>query len=216
MRHSHSARTRRTAAVVCAVAAWGAASAQAADPPERYDTFEITPFAGYAFGGEFEDPGDESERDLEADTAFGVIFDIAADEWRHYEFLYSNQSTEVDGAAPFDLDVQYLQIGGIVSHPDAKYAIPYFGITVGGAQFSPDASGLDTETKLAFTVGGGMRIPITDHIGVRFDARAFITMLDTDDGEIFCVSAGGATCSIRAKSDTFMQYAASLGVTIGF
>lgn len=216
MRHSHSAWTPRTAAVACAVLAFGATSAQAADEAARYNTFELTPYAGYMFGGEFEDPTDESERDLEADAAFGVIFDIAADEWRHYEFLYSNQSSEVDGAAPFDMDVQYLQIGGIVSHPDARYAIPYFGITLGGAQFSPDAPGLDTETKLSFSVGGGMRIPITDHIGVRFDARAFITMLDTDDGEIFCVSAGGATCSIRAKSDTFMQYAASLGVTVGF
>ena len=52
--------------------------------------------------------------------------------------------------------------------------------------------------------------------GVRFDARAFATVLDSE-GDLFCVSEGGAgTCSIRAKSDTFLQYAASLGVVIGF
>ena len=31
-----------------------------------------------------------------------------------------SQSTEVDGVEPFDLDVEYLQIGGIVSYPDTR------------------------------------------------------------------------------------------------
>jgi hypothetical protein len=59
-------------------------------------------------------------------------------------------------------------------------------------------------------------VPITDHIGVRFDARAFITLLDTD-GNFFCVSdSGGGACAIRAKSDTFLQYSAGLGLIVGF
>jgi hypothetical protein len=216
MTHSHSLRkTWMGSTVVAAVLALGAPSVQAADPVD-YKTFEITPFGGYMFGGEFEDPADQSDRDLESDTGFGVIFDIAADHWRHYEFLYVNQSTQVEGAAPIDMDVQYLQIGGIVSYEEATRVIPYFGLTFGGAHFSPDGAGLDDETKVAFSAAGGVRIPITEHIGVRFDARAFITLLDTDDGEIFCVSSGGATCAIRAKGDTFAQYAASLGVTIAF
>ncbi|MGH6611498.1 MAG: hypothetical protein ACRECQ_14710 [Burkholderiaceae bacterium] len=178
--------------------------------------FEITPFAGYMAGDEFEDPTDDSERELEADMNWGVILDMADDSWRHYELLFSSLGTEVGGATPFDMDVQYLQIGGIVSHPEATRVIPYFGLTVGAARFSPDEPGLDDETKLAFTAGGGLRVPITDRIGVRLDARAFVTLLDSD-GDLFCVSAGGAAaCRITAKSDTFLQFAASLGVTIGF
>jgi opacity protein-like surface antigen len=194
-----------------------ATSASAAEPASRGHNYEITPFAGHMFGGEFEDPTDKSERDLDANTNFGVIFDATAagDYWRHYELIYSRQSTEIDGAVPLDLDVQYLQIGGIVSNPDAKRVIPYFGMTVGATQFSPDQSGFDDETKLSFSVGGGVRVPITDRIGVRFDARAFITLLDSD-GQIFCVSSAGATCNISVKSDTFVQYSASLGLMIGF
>ena len=214
----HSARKTWTwtgSAIACAVLAFGAPSALAAEPGD-YNTFEITPFGGYMFGGEFEDPVDGSDRDLESDTGFGVIFDVAADSWRHYEFLYASQTTQVEGATPIDMDVQYLQIGGIVSYEEARRVIPYFGLTFGGAHFSPDSAGLDDETKVSFSAAGGVRIPITDHIGVRFDARAFITLLDTDDGQIFCVSSEGATCVIRAKGDTFAQYAASLGVTIAF
>ena len=192
-----------------------ASPAQAADPPQHTNFWEFTPFAGFTAGGEFEDPADGSDRDLDEDSNFGLIVNAAVDDWRHYELLYSTQSTSVDGATPIDMDVQYLQIGGIVSYPDATRVIPYFGLTVGAARFSPDAPGLDDETKLAASIAGGFRVPITDHFAVRLDLRAFVSVLDTD-GDLFCVSDGGATCNISAKSDTFLQYSAALGVTVGF
>ena len=146
------------------------AAAQSQDY-EDYALFEITPFYGYMAGGEFENPSTNTDRDLDENNNFGVIFNAAVDQWRHYELLYSTQSTEIDGTLPIDLDVQYLQIGGTIANPDAEHVIPYFGITVGAARFSPDQSGLDDETKFAFTVGTGLKIPITPHIGVRLDAQ---------------------------------------------
>jgi len=192
-----------------------ASPARAADPPQHTNFWEFTPFAGFTAGGEFEDPANGSDRDLDEDSNFGLIVNAAVDEWRHYELLYSTQSTSVDGATPIDMDVQYLQIGGIVSNPDATRVIPYFGLTVGAARFSPDAPGLDDETKLAASIAGGFRVPITEHFAVRLDLRAFVSVLDTD-GDLFCVSDGGVTCNISAKSDTFLQYSAALGVTVGF
>jgi hypothetical protein len=189
---------------------------RAADEPQPHtNNWEFTPFVGYMAGGEFEDPTDSSDRDLDEDNSFGLIVNAAVDSWRHYELLYTSQSTRVKGATPLDMDVQYLQIGGTVSYPDATRVIPYFGMTVGAARFSPDAPGFDDETKIAMSVAGGFRVPITDHFGVRLDLRAFVTVLDTD-GDLFCVSDGGLTCNIRAKSDTFLQYSANLGVTVGF
>lgn len=193
-----------------------AATASAQEPSQDYSSFEITPLLGYMAGGEFEDPVTNTDRDLDAHHSFGVIFNAAVDQWRHYELLYTRQNTRVDGAAPMDLDVEYLQIGGTVSYQDAERVIPYFGLMVGAARFSPGQSGFDDETKLAFSVAGGFKVPITEHIGVRFDARAFVTLFDTD-GNIFCVSdSGGGACAIRAKSDTFLQYSAGLGLIIGF
>jgi outer membrane protein with beta-barrel domain len=191
--------------------------AQAADEQREYNNFEITPFVGYLAGGEFEDPVDNSSRDLDAGSDFGIIMDAAADWWRHYEMLYVRNSTTVDGFDPFDMDVEYLQFGGTVSYPDAEYThvIPYFGMTIGAARFSPDGSGLSDETKFAATMGGGLRIPINKRFGVRLDLRVFGTVLDSES-DIFCVSAGGLTCRVKAKGDFFVQYAANLGVTIGF
>jgi len=192
-----------------------AAAPAGAAQEEHYNAFEVTPFVGYQGGGGFKDPADNSDRDLESGTTYGIIGDAAADSWRHYELLYSRQSTTVKGEVPIDLDVQYLQIGGIVSYQDAERVIPYFGMTVGAAQLSPKGQGLSDETKLAFSVATGLRIPINERFGVRFDARAFLTLLDTQ-GDIFCVSSQGLTCRISAKSDTFVQYSATLGFIVGF
>lgn len=193
-----------------------AASASAQQAPDKYASWEFTPFYGYMAGGEFEDPTTNTDRDLDADNSFGLFINAAADQWRHYELIYAKQGSSVDGAMPMDLDVEYLQIGGTVMYQDAKTVIPYFGMTIGGARFSPDGAGLDDETKFAFTVGGGFKVPVTDHFGVRFDARAFVALFDSS-GNVFCVSDNGAgTCGIRTKSDTFVQYQAALGVIIGF
>jgi hypothetical protein len=214
-----SARNKRHGGLCAVLGLWLLASsmtAAAQGEPNDYKTWEITPFIGYMVGGEFEDPLTNADRDLDEDNDFGVIFNAAVDPWRHYELIYTRQSTQIGGAVPLDLDVQYLQIGGTVSSPDAERVIPYFGITVGAARFSPDQSGLDDETKLAFTVGAGVKVPVTEHLGVRFDARAFISLLDTD-GNIFCVSDNGnGACAVRTKSDTFLQYHAALGVTFAF
>lgn len=194
-----------------------ASSPARAEEQRKYNNFEFTPFVGYMAGGEFEDPTDSSDRDLDAGTSYGLIVDAATDWWRHYEMLYLRQSTQVDGFETFDMDVEYLQFGGVVSYPDAEatHVIPYFGMTVGAARFSPDQAGLDDETKPALTMAGGLRIPITERFGVRLDLRVFATVLDSDS-DIFCVSSAGATCRIKVKGDVFLQYSTNLGVTVGF
>jgi opacity protein-like surface antigen len=193
------------------------ASAQATEA-DLTSTFQITPFFGQMAGGGFESPADGADRDVEADSNIGIFLNLIADvPERQYELLYTKQGTEIDGTVPVDLDIEYLQIGGLVSYPQDRHVIPYFGLTVGAARFSPDDAGLDEETKVAFSVGGGVKFPITKHLGLRLDVRGFVTLLE-DDSEIFCVvdPANAAACSIRPKSDTFIQYTGSLGFTFGF
>ena len=199
------------AATLCLVS-----TAQAQEKRE-YNDWEFTPFVGYMAGGEFEDPTDGSDRNLDAATSYGLFVNAATDWWRHYEMLYARQSTKVDGFEKFDMDVEYLQFGGTVAYPDAEatHVIPYIGMTVGAARFSPDQAGLDDETKPAVTLGAGVRVPLTERFSLRLDLRAFATILSSDS-DIFCVSSGGATCRIKVKSDVFLQYAANLGFTVGF
>lgn len=201
------------AATLISVTSTTVSAAEQADP----NTIEITPFFGLIAGGEFEEPTSGGELDIEEDTSYGIFVNVMADvPERQYELLYAKQATSIEAAAPIDLDMEYLQIGGHVAYPQSRYVVPYFGVTVGAARLSPDLAGLDDETKVSFSVGGGIRFPITKHFGIRFDTRAFITLLE-DDSQIFCVSEpANAGCAIRPKSDTLVQYTGSLGVTFGF
>ncbi len=193
---------------------WIGLPAHAEGPEQHTNDCEFTPFAGYLGGGEFEDSAG-AKRNIDQSTNLGLIFNYAPEAWRAYEFLYTKSSTEIGGATKTDLDVDYLQIGGIVSHPDAKYVIPYFGLGVGAARLSPNVAGWDDETKLAFSAATGVRIPIGDHFGVRLDVRAFVTVLNSDN-QIFCEVNNGATCDIRSKGDTLFQYSGTLGFFVGF
>lgn len=205
----------RLSVLVCAALCL-ALPAHAQQPSGDFNRFEITPFVGFVAGGEFEDPLDGADRNVNDDLGWGLIFDIAADRDRHYEFIYIRQGTEVSGEIPLDMDIQYLHLGGTVALPEARHVVPYIGLTVGATRFSPDIGGLSDETKLSFSVGGGMKVPITRHFGLRFDARALITVLDSDS-DIFCVSdPPEGACRIRARSDTFLQYMANLGFIAAF
>lgn len=199
------------------VVGWpGMAAAQPAQGQPREHNFEITPFAGYMAGGRFKDPLDDSDRDIESDRDYGLFLNMnAGDPDRQYELLYSRQGTSIEGATPLDLTVQYLQIGGIVSFTDVQPVVPFFGITVGATRFSPDDA-FDDATRFSFTVGGGVKVPITEHIGLRLDARAFVTIMNSDS-EFFCRAVSGdASCRIAVDSSTLLQYSAMLGVIAAF
>ena len=207
----------RRAAAGLVVSLLAVTAAQAADEPPHRNRFELTPFFGSMGGGEFEDVATGASRDLKSDTNYGLFFDMNAEGYeRQYEMFYTRQSTELDGSPNVDMDTQYLHIGGIVNFTDVGYVVPYFGLTVGATRLEPDAPGLDATTRLSFSVGGGMKIPLTKHVGLRLDGRAYVTLLNTD-ADLFCASgASGGTCLIRAKSDTFVQYSLGLGVIAGF
>ena len=204
---------RRLSALGVMLLAWCVASSVRA---AEESSFQLTPFAGYATGDDLETSGGE-RRKVDDTGGWGLALDWEQQAQRYYELIYTSFNTEIKGgAAPLDLDIDYLQIGGTVAWTDLKHVIPYFGMTVGAAHFSPDLDGLDSATKFAFSVAAGARIPVTKHIGLRAEWRTYVTVLGSDSN-LFCESSGGAaTCELQSRSDTFLQHSAQLGVSIGF
>lgn len=187
-----------------------------ASAAEKEYTYEITPFYGVMGGGSFDDTTDGTKRNLKDAGAWGIVFNFDAQDHRQYEIFYGKQSTSIKGATPIDLDIQFLQIGGTVMWPDNEHVIPYFLATAGAAKLTPDGTGLDSTTRLAFTFGGGLKIPIVKHVGLRLEARGYATVLNSS-GDIFCNSnSGTGTCAIRAHSSTLVQYSTTAGVVVGF
>jgi opacity protein-like surface antigen len=191
------------------------------------NTFEITPYGGYQAGGAFETVTEitdadgtrevRTDRKLRNDSSYGVLLHLIQTTGAYYELSYSKFDTELRGADPFDVSVEHFQIGGTLdfAEPEA-YVIPYIVLTVGASRFVPDRSDIDDKTAASFSLGFGFKIPLTQHIAIRTEARGYVSLLN-GDSDIFCRSSPpDAVCDIRVKSDYFIQGQGLVGVTIGF
>jgi hypothetical protein len=179
--------------------------------------FEITPSVGFRLFGEFEDPATTDSVDIDESLSFSLAFDIEYSPDEAWQLFYSRQSTEVSDVNPaLDLDVEYLQIGGVAEFPlEGDMFIPYAVGTIGAARFSPGGS-LDEETKFAFTLGGGWKYYFNDHFGLRFEGRGYVSIFDSD-ASVFCVSDQGAgSCLLRTSGSLVWQLEAQAGFTYRF
>jgi len=187
---------------------------------ERLD-YELTPFAAYRIGGDFEDDDTGEEFDLDDSSAFGLILNIRAKPEGQWEILYARQSTELDtpstlaGTSSIDLDVEYLQIGGTYLY-DGNRVQPFIAVTLGVTHFDPQFADLDSENYFSASFGGGIKLNPTARIGVRIEGRVYSTFLE-NDSNIFCSSVFGVgQCLIEASGTTFNQWEARAGLVFRF
>jgi len=179
--------------------------------------FEITPFVGYRFGGDFEDSGTGVGLDIQDSESYGIILGMDMSPETQIEFLYSHQATELKPAGLFsptsitDLDVDYYHFGGTYIWNPKRDMRPFIQATLGVTHLSPDRAGLSSETRFSFGIGGGVKYFFTKHIGLRLDGRALGTLLNSNSA-IFC--SGG--CTISVQGSTLWQFEGGLGVIFAF
>ena len=172
--------------------------------------WEITPFAGLHFGGNFEDNATGSSLDAKEGGAFGFILGIPDKIDTRYEFFYAFQRTELAGSGTFggeplfDLDVHYFHVGGSYRYMEGK-VWPFVAGGLGATHFSPRGDGPGAKTYFSLSLGGGAMVPISGAVALRIEGRGFLTILP-EDTEIFCVSSGGAACRVDVQGDVFGQF----------
>lgn len=191
---------------------------RAQEPDATEPRFEITPFINYRGGGGFQDGATGDNIDLSGKAGFALAFNWPATEpGTRYELLYSRQKTDTDGSVPIDMTVEYLQIGGTAIIGDVgAHVVPFAAGGLGVARFSPGAASLSRETRFAFNLGGGVQVPVAKQVRLRFEVRGYLSWLN-GNSNLFCGSdASGAGCAIQAKGESFFQYEALAGVSIGF
>jgi len=188
-------------------------AAQGAEP-----RFEITPFFTHRNGGGFQDAAGQEFNLLGKSGAAGAISWAASASDAQYELLFSKQSTLTDSTSPSAMRIEYLQLGGTTLLGDATaHVVPFAAGGIGAARFTPSIAGLTQETRWAFSLGGGVRIPIVKHVRLRIEARGYLTWLN-GSSSLFCSSTSTSTtpCAIRAKGQTLFQYDVLGGVSFGF
>lgn len=180
---------------------------------------ELTPFAAFQFGGGFEDNVAGVDLDVREGAAFGLIVGIPADPETQYELFYAFQRTRLEtsgflGGDPlFDLDIHYLHIGGTYLLPGQRVR-PFVAGGLGLTFFVPQEPGPGSETRFSVSLGGGAKVPFSERVALRLEARGFLTILP-ESTEIFCVSAGGAACDVHVGGDVFGQVQLLAGISFG-
>jgi opacity protein-like surface antigen len=180
--------------------------------------FEITPFAGYTWGGQFSDSVTGTTLEVDETANYGVMVDINQDEQSQIELYFSRQATQLKadqglftGDPLFDLDIEYYHLGGTYGTGSEKVR-PFLVGTFGVTHMVPQGPGLDALTKFSLSLGGGVKLFATDRVGLRLEGRWFGTLFN-GSGSAFCTSG---TCAINVQGDLFSQFVANAGLIIAF
>ena len=182
---------------------------------------EVTPFVGLRLGGTFTDETSGRKLELDDGLSAGILLNWRDSSRTEWEIGWSHQATKVSGvdnmpaAAEFDIDIDYLQIGGTYLG-NGKMAKPYMVATLGAAFLDPVASDFGSDTFFAFSIGGGVKLFPERRFGLRLEGRFYGTVIDSDS-KIFCSSSPQASgCLISTKGEVIWQWEMLVGGIVRF
>jgi len=226
-RHGFRCASRGVVAAIAALVAALMAStlACAADPSSDSDEtprgrliYEVTPFVGYRVGGSLSLIDNGQSVDLADHVSYGLALDVRADDKSSYEIFYDHQSTSMSAMSfpSTTLKVDYLHMGGTLVVDEDLKAKPYIMGGLGATRFTPDPAQGSADTRFSLSLGGGVRLPISNHFSVRLEGRGYFTFISTDTAFLCNSGENGAACSLRAHGSTFIQFGLLAGATYTF
>jgi hypothetical protein len=203
----------RLARIIAAVAAGlllgaGGAGAQ---------TIELTPFGGYRFGWGVSDVGGSPVIDDDGGGSFGLIANFLIGppvDGMKFETMFSREQARVTIQPTFVsppvtaiTTVDHMLIG--VSQelePGAQRA--FISALAGVTRY---ATATDTEFRFTIGLGAGGKFFATRHLGLRLDARGYMTIIELG-GTGIC--SGG--CVVAFRANPVFQADVSAGLIVAF
>jgi len=186
---------------------------------EELPFVQVAGYAGYRAGGSLEDATTGEDRDFDEGESFALAleFRYRPGDRRYYQLWYSRQASAVEDAlASFDVDIEYLHVGGTIPIGDHERAQPYFAAGLGATRFSSSEPGSNDKTRFSGSMAFGVAVPLGERAAFRLEARGYLTAVDTDSA-IFCRSDDGSGfCRIVASSSTIFQAEALAGIAFRF
>jgi len=183
--------------------------------------FELTPFGAYRFGGTFAVEDSTETFDLQDSSSFGLILNFPHRANTQWEVFYSKQATvaEFSAATPtdvaVDVDLQVLQLGGTYQFEGDKVR-PYIAATLGGTHARAYGTGSGSDTFWSASFGLGVMISPSSRVGLRLEARAYGTLMNSST-DLFCQTGPDANvCAIRIQGDVLGQFETFAGVVFRF
>ena len=182
--------------------------------PAQAQGVQVAPFAGYQFGGSVRGVASGQQHSFESGLTWGGTASFAlADRWR-VELLYSRHESGLSPAATpgstLDLTTERLMVG--IQEEKGAGRTRYFGsFLLGATRFTPGLSGVGSETRFAASLGLGLKRFVSDNFGLRLEARAFYTLVQSGGG-VFC--SGG--CLFVFSGSGIWQGDLTAGLVLAF
>lgn len=144
-------------------------------------TVEVSPFAGYRFGGDLYEVYTGTPLDIDGGPTLGGLFDIFLEPGLSVTLLYSHQQADIEGedrpgaaVAWPRLSVDHWHIGGTQAYGVGRVQ-PFLIGTLGLTRFG---SAGDSEIRFSLAGGGGVKLMPSRHFGVRLDGRVYAVIAD--------------------------------------
>jgi len=210
----------RQALACCALilACWPAWAQQIPDGHR----FALTPFIAYRAGGDIDDRDSSDRLSLDDSSALGLVLGIPWTPASELEFYYGRQSTGFDTSGlvsdvtALELDFDTLQIGGTYFLDADGPTRSFIVATAGGTRIKPSAPGARSDTFFSFGIGGGWHLFANTPIGVRVEARALGTLIDSSTDFLCGVNNGSGGCIFNTTGDILWQFEAQAGLIFRF
>lgn len=168
-------------------------------------SIEITPFYGYALNGKLKTyTGDFNVAD---NPNYGAILSIGMYEGGFIELMYNRNDTEFNynkfgyTQATIDMSTEYYQIGTLKQIDASEKVKPFGAFSLGATRFHPkeghdwDDDGtitsIDDAWAFSATMGAGLKVLLSDKIGLRLQARLLLPM--RFEGLFIGIGTGGAS-----------------------
>jgi peptidyl-prolyl cis-trans isomerase SurA len=177
----------------------GAPSRLSSGASRQVSPFELAPTVGYRFGGTTSSTGNTYIENVNVPNtlSFGLTAEYALKPRGSLEFLWSHQDTELRAnLTPLGvglglgaderlthLNIDTFQIGGLwqTGEPLSRARL-YFDLLIGVTLLTP-APEYATLTRLSASVGGGIKLYVSDHIGARFGMRWMPVYINSTNSE---------------------------------
>jgi len=186
-------------------------------PQAFAEGFSITPFVGFRASDSLEEEETGQTIDIDNSSSFGLILSMNIDDDSAYELYFSRQETDLLPRTTevvsenLGIRIDYIHIGGTVDYT-VNNLHPFVTGGLGATLISATDYDSSTETKFSLSVGGGLKVPITERVGLRFESR----ILGTNAGGGGGVLCSNGQCVGKLKGSVFLQFEASLGLSFAF
>ncbi len=182
---------------------------------------EITPILGFIGGGEFVDVETEQKHTLNSSEVYGLIIGFPYGQGKDLEIYYSHQSSTLNSVSltlptpttnvNIPITIDYLHIGGTAPISEGDSYKTFVSGGFGFTYLSPDYTGFQSDLRASFSIGVGVKLPMTKNIALRFETRGLGTLFNSNS-TLFC--SGG--CQLSVNGSLFFQAEVFAGLAVKF